>query len=785
LTLASKLSHFFGFGPGQPRLGRLSIRQWVWIFVLASVAIQLYISYLSTMEFRQNAGDLGIVMQALSNTGSGRFFWAAAPYLHYGTISLLNIHFSWVYFVMFPLYSIRPGETLLFVAQAIAIALAMVPLQFLAEAVSGSARKGLVVAGLYLLWAPMYAGLPNSFHLEAFLPIEFFTLVLLWYRKQYGIGLVLAALTGFTLDVAPILTALVGIMFLTYPLADSLRSPPVYQALPAMAALRRWASRFFRRPEVQAGLALVALSVAVFYAMRYLEADFPAWLGYHGGSLGVNRIVGYSPSNLTVNFDLKVEFWLVMLGTVGFLPLLYPRSLIILVPWIGYTFTESAVSWYQIPSHYVAIVAVPLFIGVAFGVAVLPSSFRAPSPVPSPRVPPGAAAGGPSMSSTDSDSISLPEGSRPRRALWLYWGDGMFMMGFSRSRSPAPGALASTVLVGLPRRSGAPAGGWAYVAAVLLVVAVFAANIGLNPLNPETAPTIAADNTVLFGGVGNSYGLTLSVPPGYHSVARMASLVPPRATVLVQAAFYPMVSRDPNAYPYNSAFEPRFVPFNNTTHPEYVLATRGGLGQLNGYTYAFSTLVWDQSTYGLLAWVQSSRLNSVYLFELGYTGATLNLGPVTYLTLGYPAGAGLQVGTAGKLSTASYDGAKKHVVVSAINDTGPMWTTSDATESLPGADYTVNVVLMANGTATNCSAVSAHATLMTITGNVPGITPVLTVPVTFAELPCGTWVSLSLPLTLQHPVDQFDLHGTLPGKKFPLVLSVLSVTMAPVAPLPS
>ena len=777
------MRRLFGFGPDQTRVWKLSVRQWVWVFVLFSIALQLFIAILSALEFRQQAGDLAIEMQAFSNTGNGRFFWTTLPYLRFGTVSLLNVHFSWVYLVIQPFYKVLPSASTLFVIQAVVIAIAAVPLEALATDASGSPKRGLLVAGLYLIWAPMYAGMPNSFHLEAFLPVQFFSLVLVWRRQQYVLGLAIAALAGFTLDVAPILTALLSLVFLTYPLQAALRvlrQRPIpnpnggtggVTSQPSRPRYRfaRVVTAFSRLPAVRAAIGLLLLSVVTFYAMRYLEADFAGWLGFHGTSLGVNRIVGFSFANFSVNSGQKIEFWLLLLATLGFLPLLYPRILIVLVPWIGYTFFEASAVWYSIPSHYMGIDAVPLFIGAALGIGALPLGYRmatADSSLKSiqngsegePASPGQVERGGPRASG--SGHPHLPPGGND------------FENGESPSRHSdqrAPSASFPAQKYRAMHRTGRAR--VAYVGSILLIAGVLVANVAINPVNPLTAPIVASAQNPLFQGSGGPYSLTLTPPPGYNYVVGLAGQISPRATVLVDQDFMPLVSSDPNAYAFNAAYNSQFVPFNYTNLPEYVLSTRGGLGSFNHYSENISVRVWNNETYGVEGWVQSTTVGSVFLFERGYTGPTRNFGPISYPQITFKPGVTLVNGPAGTL--------KKHPgvpqIVSLANKTGRMWMASDSQSPLPEGNYNLSIKIQANGT--QCATMPNGTTLLNIEGNVTANTQLLNDSIPFNQAMCGPGVSVHVLFHLQYPVAQFFLTGIRPTE-IPLTISVASVTLS-------
>lgn len=784
------------------------------------MALQLYISILSALEFRQGAYDLGLSMQAFSNTGSGYFFWGAGPYFHHGTISILDNHFSWVYFAVYPIYAAFPGQITLFVVQAVPISLAAIPLASLATEASGSPRKGLLVAGIYLLWAPMYAGMPNSFHLEGFLPVLFFSLVLTWYRKQYVLGLVLGVITGFTIDAAPVFTALIAVMFLTYPLQDAVgmvrrsrvqnpgRSAVRFSSRVASAGRQtvRAVVNFTRLPAARAGFALLVVSVVVFFSMRYLETTFVGWLGYHGYVLPITRNLG-SPSNFFVNFDYKVEFWLVILATVGFLPLLYPRVLIVLGPWVGYTFLQQPYGWYVLPSHYVAIAAVPLFIGMALGIGILPLRYHA-SPTVSSRENAKAAAGdGPPPLGAVSQAQPRVISMGPARG--LHGGSRRSIAGILNDGAvgqPSPTLVPPRIRRGKRSINRAR---WMYVGSVALVLGVLVANVGLNPVNPVTAGIIAASGDRLFTGAGDPYSLTLNPAPGYEPMVQLADLIPSNASVLVQGQFYPLVSSDPNAYPYNGvngSNPPTFNPFNTTHLPEYILATRAGLrlfSHTNGSyipnadgsypdTMYPSKIAWNSAIYGVEGWVQSTRLGSVFLFEHPYSGGpTRNFGPISYPQIRFSVGATPKVSTLKPVDNGTRTHLKKSNtwVISITNRTGRMWLASDSGQSLPAGKYGILVDVRTLGAPTVCEAAANEiAPLLSITAyNVPTNPQVFpTLNVSYQEHQCGDpFSSTELKFSLPHPVANIDIYGAAGFALAKFHIYVDWVEIIPLGPLPS
>ncbi len=776
-----RLARLFGFGPGQVKVGPLSVRQWVWVFAVVSVVVQVFLSYLATAEFRQGAYDLGITVQGLSNVGAGRFFWSTGNHLHHGTVSLLNSHFSWVYFVVYPVYVAIPGIFTLFVVQAVAIGVAAVPLEALATQTSGSPRRGMLVAGLYALWAPMYAGMPNSFHLEAFLPVLFFALVLVWIRRQYVLGLALAALAGFTIDVAPILTALLAIVFLTLPLQEAyrgsrVRPPPTESMAVTKAGLPSPVRDFLRSPLVQACVALFVLSVVVFLAMRLLEANLTNWLGIPGSSLGVFRNPGSALSNLSIHLGQKVEFWILMGATVGFLPLLYPRILIVLVPWMGYTALQAGNGWFSLPSHYVAIAAVPLFLGIALGIRGLPLPawlLREPSPrADAGELPESSGRSGPWNETAPSGSGIGPRAWRRRRpiagstgrAVRPWTGNGS--AGGSSSRRARKNRVAT--------------------ACGILVLAVIATNVAISPVNFATNGLLASTGNRLFVSSASPYGLTPFPAAGYEYVESLAAELPSQAFVLVQGPLFPLVAHDPNAYIFASLQSQGYVerePFNNSTPPEFVFATIPGTFQFDQLVANLSTWVWDTSVYGLVGWVQTTPIGSVFLFEKGYAGPTQIFGPIAPPTIRFSPGNYLVKGASGHWRRID-NAAKVPIIVvsSSAGQSGELWSVSQSSLVLPAGAYNLTIEMRTDGSAANCSEVPASAVVLDISGNSSGHPSIINSSIPYFRASCGAWVQVSLPFTLDQPASFVAFAGTRPVlPPLPIQVAVAQVSIVPAA----
>ncbi len=123
-----------------------------WAFALYSATVAY-----SNLQI-PNAGDAGIITQAVASTAHGNApaFYESYDCMVKGRCSLLLVHPGFVLYAAVPFYALDPSVTTLFALQAAAVGLAAVPLYVLTRRLTGSAAKGLLVSGVFLVWAPTF-----------------------------------------------------------------------------------------------------------------------------------------------------------------------------------------------------------------------------------------------------------------------------------------------------------------------------------------------------------------------------------------------------------------------------------------------------------------------------------------------------------------------------------------------------------------------------------------------------------------------------------------------------
>lgn len=719
------------------RLARVPIAYWVVAAVVGYAALAFTFSWLRALNFGLDTWDQGIYMQALWSTAHGRPFWEAADHETGGFSSLLQVHSVFLLYLLVPLYAALPSPFTLLAVQSAVVALAAVPLFLLARDLTGSDRWGLLAAVAYLAWTPTLASNLYDFHAEAFLPVEIFTVVLLWHRGRYALGFVAALLAFLTFELAPVLLVFVGVMFLL-PEAGTLRRwvSELRERRPWGSTVRALARQMGQRLATRRGVAslvLVLASAAAYAALLVVREQYlSAWLGIAPFPVNpLGYVVGTTPaglelslSYLTFSFGTKVEAWLVFLALLGFVPLLAPRALVLSIPWLVFTFFSGNANYVALGYQYGFILGSGLLVAFAFGLVPL--------------------------------------------ARWI---DGRT----PAARARAPGreieAWARSVEARSPRRRQRVA-----LFAVGLAI-VLAVNIALSPVDPLLANA----------PYGSAYSFSFTPGPGYHAVEQLAALVPSGAYVLATDDLFPFVANDVNAYSF--LYVPNqhpLLPFNATNEPSYVLISWAR-------TYLLPTWIesalYDPAIYGVRGIVWSTPEGAVVLFEIRYVGAATAFDSPPTVVGDYYGGS---VPASGLYWGAIYPGGAGYVaslpsnpggsaVVSTPGEEGLVW--SGPGVDLPPGNYSIR--LRVSAWAWNASAPPGPGTeVLTVDSNVWPLPDWYDQSFTYGELRAGSslvgsgpWTTLEFNVTVTTPSLGFEVRGY--SLVLPAVVAIGSLTIAP------
>jgi len=736
-----------------------------WVCMLVAIFFAATFSAASWQYLHLTGGypDLVINQQALSSAALGNHPYPLYESINcgrHGQCSFLLVHQAFVAFGVALLYGIAPTPFTLFALQSLALGLGSVPLYLLALDVLRSRRWSLVVAGTYLVWLPLFMMASiDSFHWEAFLPVEMLTIFWLWNRQRFRFAIPVVLVAFLTEEVAPVLAFFVGLYFLWPWLVRAIRifwkaiTVPSEGPPGAPSRIRlwfRWIRTALRVPEVYASLALLAGSVVAYVLLRLFEQDGgwllglpPALSHYVLPVNSPNKVFVFSTAAVTFQWTAKVWYWLVIFLTLGFLPFFAPRSLILVLPWVVFTFFNVTTGFWILGDQYPFIPAGALLIGFTLGLDRLlrwtSAKTRAPpgvrsTPAPPPRVNPESA---PSTPVSARRSWTLDRRHRYRS-------------------SP------TTVILSVA------------------VTAIIAGNLFLNPFDP-VASKIVPNLGPPFPPV---YGFASTSPANDQSLQQLVSLIPRDAIVAAPHAVYTLVADDPHAYPMtfypNVPLNLSLLPGNEADRVQFVLLPYDTPGD-EVYPALWNTL-YDRSDFGVRGCVSNSTAGAVQLFERNFTGLPEVFGPADPLCPDYFAGgSGLVLGPNSTLQVNS--SSPSGVEVQSAPCVGNTVVFSGPGIALPAGHYDYAIVFSASVCGNHGYNLTGTLLSVNVAGTFPqtGKSSIITAPVSLYNSTtcptCGPWYTWTGTFHAKFPTPSLTLTGTIKLNQY--IVQVAYIVIVP------
>ena len=705
---------------------------WLAAMVVGFFVISVYSGLVGYLDFQlENPTDAGIITQAVASTAHGHVapFFEYWDCLHKSRCSFLLVHPALILYVAVPFYQLAPSTVTLFVLRSAVIALAAIPLYWLTRQTTGSSRKALFCAGMFLVWAPTFAGDAFSLHLESLFPLELFSLVALWQAGRYRLAFGVAGAAFLTYEVSPLFVFLVGLFFL---------APYVERILRRL--WRRWRSRASSRSsptgpfhalqdgwrirEIRYLIALLAASAAAYVVLslfinvwgcRILSVSCPSvspgivGVFSNPSSPGFHSLNAILSSPPTVN---NVEFWLILYALVGFLPLRSPRALILSLPWIGWTFLTISSNFTVLGREYTLIAAGPIFIGLAYGLVRIPSS-------------------------------------------WI---------GQEREvTAPALGAEPSTPADPAPARARRRPFRWSRGVWIGVVTAVVIANGLLMPIDPALSDLGFRPGPPF---VSNYFHHSLEIAPGFMWVEKLLTVVPYSATVSSPGSLFPLIANYPHAYVPFSGSEAS-LPFNVSGGPQYVFVSTPVAGIGTNLTRNIS----NPALYGVRAYVGNSAIGPLFIYEQDYSLPAELFGPApSFAPANYLPDAGLTVGPKGLLeNNVSVPSGKVIADSGGPNSSGLVW--SGPNVFLPAGSYNLTIGLAVTGVN-----LTRHPNQSAVRVEVKGFGGVaLNETLPASRFVSGVWMYLSFNILLVNPIPGVDVEGYLESGEFSLAVASVSI----------
>jgi uncharacterized membrane protein len=725
------------------RSSRIWLAVLVFAFIIASTVAG--VAAYQDLSHRLGGGNLGIFMQALSSSSHGNIpFYEAPDCAAKDRCSFLLVHPGFVLTPLIPIYAAWPSATTLFVVQSIGVGLAALPLYWLTRQVTGSSAKGLVAAGLYLVWAPLLAGEAFSFGLESFLPLALFTTAALWQAREYAFGFVAAGISFITFEIVPIFVALIALFFL-YPAARDAAGAAVQRFRDwrvgrlglgqAVIAWTRALRALLNRADVRATLGLLAAAAVAFLVLQWfmnvggaqiLGAPIPkfdyGWssLFYDNSGSQQNGVplstVLHSPSILFTSPQTvtTLEYWGILFGLVAFIPFLAPRTWIIILPWVGYSFLSLNFRFATIGLAADSISAVPVFIGVAYGLkrfdlGTLASTRRGASAPTDP---------------------TIPSNGVIRRGTW-------------RSR-PSAGLC------------------WTLLGAAIL------ANLLLSSIAPPT-PGLTISGQGPFRG--DYYFAPVMNNSGVNAVESMLAGLPPDEFIGVPTELFPLVANDPNAFIVTPTVALKELPFNTSAGPSALLVD--GFG--NNLPSSLLKSVGNPRLFGVAGYVESTAVGPVLLYERAFNAEPQGFGASTTATADqFTAQSGLSGSTDGSaLPVQGAPGGTAICSQSGLKKGGAIGHTAD--QFLYPVNYTVELFLQVN----SVNGTSSPSTTVVQVG-IQGFAGFsVTHNFTVSSIAMGHWTTVKFTITSDSPELWVDAVARLLDVRYSVELG--SLTFVPIS----
>jgi len=332
------------------------------IYTIFFSAYTCYMHYI----FKTYAWDLGITTQSLWTTlNSGKLLYSTLE-VPYGNPSgsFLGVHFSPILFLMLPIYTVFQLPETLLVFQSFILALAALPLYWIARDKLNNKLYAFGFAVAYLLNPALHGVNTFDFHVEIFTPL--FILFAFYYLEKgsWVKAIPFIILEFLTIEFAPIIVFFLGLSFF---LRKAVRPSNV----------RQQGVRVLKRLVVPATIMIVSviffyLAMGVIAAINPLKVGGPyrTW-GYWGSNIfeAIGNMIR-KPSEVLIMIltpSDKPYYLILLLSPVLFLPILAPFELTMSIPWLLAAFLTDYQPYYQPYYQYSALVLGQLFIAAVFG----------------------------------------------------------------------------------------------------------------------------------------------------------------------------------------------------------------------------------------------------------------------------------------------------------------------------------------------------------------------------------------------------------------------------------
>ncbi len=194
----------------EPSFFRAALNPWLWLVIFFTFALLAWLSVAAYRGYNLRTFDLGAISQAIWQATRG----TPLVYTHMGVpLSRLAEHVEIIYFLLAPVYALRPSPETLLILQALFYALGALPVYVLARRRLGNNWLALLLAVVYLFYPVGQTAVLFEFHADTIAaPLLMFAIEAADRRhwQSYWVWLFLALASKFYVSVP---VTMMGLLF--------------------------------------------------------------------------------------------------------------------------------------------------------------------------------------------------------------------------------------------------------------------------------------------------------------------------------------------------------------------------------------------------------------------------------------------------------------------------------------------------------------------------------------------------------------------------------------------
>ena len=564
------------------------------LFVIVSVftAIIFVMTVLRYMDFLSMNWDLGINMQMMWTNTHGFLLFETADHETSGALSFLQVNSAYIAIPISYIYRIFSSAYFLLLLQSIVLSFSAIPLYLYAKSKTQNSLLSLFVCVVFLGSFAVMSGVFYDFHWEAFIPLEFFTFIFLFNRRRIYLALIVIIIGAMTLEAFPFFCASYLLYFFIFP--ENAISTNIN----------------YHHPR-RTGFLTIVFSGLIYFIVAF-----------SGGSI-IPHIIGYSTSTegagvhaITYLFGVGLNigtiynsavYWLLLLMALAFIPLVSPKALLVVVPWIYFSVVVYPGYTSQFGNQYGILVMSLLIVPFVEGIRKLHLNSGG-RPTSSSMI----FLLGPLVLLITATIFETTDAFLNHHHLVVFtitFSIIAIFIWFVYTYMPLSRNIRSKWLKKVSLRS----------SMVTLMILIIIVGLLIGPLNPmnESPP------------VTGGYSISYSPSPSFSYIGGITDTVGHNSSVLTTDNLFPFVADNPNSYSffwYLTSYQNNpYFPFNNRSLPKFILLDSSMM-----YTVpqSWQWQAFKSGNYGLKIEIQNNEYpGNIYLFQLHYTGLE-----ITYMT---------------------------------------------------------------------------------------------------------------------------------------------------------